>query len=300
MKGKHEKKQFSALLALALCAVMIVTFMPNMAFGENENVGENNLILTKWNNENLTAVAVKENTSKEAVEEELKNTYSSLEATVRRSYNENEFTKNVEVKWDTYYYSPTVGNYSFHAVPSETGTKYQVNATSSPTVQVYVTKDGKLPSNVDNDIKTPDDASGTSDKSVYNAAEKIYGKRKSTVTRFTYPSSESLGSVGKYGVFAKNYKQTGDMEGSVAAEHLNANANIGRSSNVKSYDPTESYDYIGDFSTTFRSHAETKEDWIFGNTVTLDNNYNNGNGLRAKCNGTTINWNGINELPKLQ
>lgn len=84
MKGKHEKKQFSALLALALCAVLVVTFMPNLMF--RANAEENGLILTKWAKENFTAIAVRENTSKETVEQELNSKYPSIEAIVRRSY----------------------------------------------------------------------------------------------------------------------------------------------------------------------------------------------------------------------
>ena len=102
MRGKHGKKsRVSALAALALCAVLIVTFMPNLMFSANAE--ESSLILTKWTNENFTAIAVKENTSKEAIEQELNNKYPSIEATVRRSYNEDEFTKYVGVKWETYY-----------------------------------------------------------------------------------------------------------------------------------------------------------------------------------------------------
>lgn len=275
MRGKHGKiSRFPALAALALCTVLIVTFMPNLMFSANAE--DENKIVTQITALAETTLTAPTGTSEEAVKKQLP---ISLSAKIRQADNTEKDETINGITWSSdQYQSDSAGTYKFTSgLPSG----YQLaEGVSMPSVNVTVRV-----------VKEVESESGTSVDS-----GKIFGTRKSTVTQFTYPTNESLGSVGKYGVFARSYTQTGDMEGSVATEHLDANANIGRSSSVQSYDPTESYDYIGDFTKTFRSHAETAEDWIFGNTVTLDNHYNNENGFRATCNGNTISWNGINEL----
>ena len=207
MRGKHGKKsRVSALAALALCAVLIVTFMPNLMFSANAE--ESSLILTKWTNENFTAIAVKENTSKEAIEQELNNKYPSIEATVRRSYNEDEFTKYVGVKWETYYYSSAVGTYTFHAVPSETETKYQVN-TSTPTVQVYVTKDGNMPSNTDNESQNNTTTPDNPEEYLISGGSPVGSETYKTIL-----GNEAL----DYGIITNTYSQlSGDAETNIAA-----------------------------------------------------------------------------------
>ena len=221
MKGKHEKKQFSALLALALCAVLVVTFMPNLMF--RANAEDEKQEISGW--KNLPSIEVKAGTTKEEVVNKLNKEYPQLKAEFLDSFGNVLEEKMVDVVWqDSKDYLPTAGTQAHFSATVKDTSKYTMSDTPSGTVRV---------------VKEVESEAGTSTNT---SSENIYGTRKSTVTQFTYPTNESLGSVGKYGVFARSYTQNGDMEGSVATESLTANANIGRSSSVKSYDPTESYD----------------------------------------------------------
>ena len=274
MRGKHGKKsRFPALAALALCAVLIVTFMPNLMFSANAE--DENKIVTQITALAETTLTVPTGTSEEAVKKQLP---ISLSAKIRQADNSEKDETINGITWSSdQYKSDSAGTYKFTSgLPSG----YQLaDGVSMPSVNVTVRV-----------VKEVESESGTSVDS-----GKIFGTRKSTVTQFTYPTSESLGSVGKYGVFARNYTQTGDMEGSVATENLDATI-IGRTNNIgpSNYDPDESYNYIKTYSSAFQSHKTS--DWIFGDSVALDNHYNNENGFRTTYNNVTTEWNQLSDL----
>lgn len=283
MKGKHEKTQFSALLALALCAVLVVTFMPNLMFRANAEENAKSAAVQSFNSIGDTAL---EADSAESAQTKVSSTYATVTGTVSEDGSE-KTDVSIPVKWTQDTAKSSDSSYVFQAQ-----LKDEENKDTDGDGIIYSLKDSSvtLPEVT---VKKVESASAETADSNQSSSEKIYGTRKSTVTTFTNPTADSLGSVGKFGVFANDYEQTGDMEGSVATQNLlSYNAQIGKSARVLVYDPNESYDYIGTFNTAFRSHAETKEDWIFGDNVNLDNQ----NGLRAIDGETEIDWNQVSEL----
>nr|WP_163427489.1 collagen-binding domain-containing protein [Eubacterium pyruvativorans] len=123
-----------------------------------------------------------------------------------------------------------------------------------------------------------------------------YGTVTSTKTTFDNPTATSLGSVASYGVFAETYTQTGDQEAMVAVKTLDANANIGRTGSVVSFNSAESYNYVESFKWPFRTHNYGSQDWIFGDQVEKDHNYNNGLHIRDTATKVENSWNGMNEF----
>lgn len=100
MRGKHGKKsRFPALAALALCAVLIVTFMPNLMFSanaeENQPNNANTAVVQSFNTPDASTLEAE---TESAAQDLVNSKYPSLKGTVRSGDTEKSEVL-VPVKW---------------------------------------------------------------------------------------------------------------------------------------------------------------------------------------------------------
>jgi len=115
---------------------------------------------------------------------------------------------------------------------------------------------------------------------------------------FTYPTSTALESVNKYAVFAQTYNKNNHMEGTIAANYINAGTDaFGVTSAVEQYvDKDEAFCYFAHvvgLGNMIAANTDSQgRDWnvIMPDDATLDYSYNNGNGITISHieNGTTV------------
>lgn len=134
MRGKHGKKSsFPALAALALCAVLIVTFMPNLMFSANAE--DEKQEISGW--KNLPSIEVKAGTTKEEVVNKLNKEYPQLKAEFLDSFGDVLEGKMVDVVWqDSKDYSSTAGTQAHFSATVKDTSKYTMSNTPSGTVRV--------------------------------------------------------------------------------------------------------------------------------------------------------------------
>ena len=155
MRGKHGKKsRVSALAALALCAVLIVTFMPNLMFSANAE--DENKTVTQITAPAETTLTVPKGTSEETVKKQLP---TSLSAKIRQANNTEKDETINGVTWSgDQYQSDSVGTYTFTSVlPSG----YQLaDGVSMPSVNVTVQQQ-KHADSIHFTVDKPDNLNGT-------------------------------------------------------------------------------------------------------------------------------------------
>lgn len=155
MRGKHGKKsRFPALAALALCAVLIVTFMPNLMFSANAE--DENKIVTQITAPAETTLTVPKGTSEEAVKKQLP---TSLSAKIRQADNTEKDETINGITWSSdQYKSDSAGTYKFTSgLPSG----YQLaDGVSMPGVNVTVQQQ-KHADSIHFTVDKPDNLNGT-------------------------------------------------------------------------------------------------------------------------------------------
>jgi hypothetical protein len=128
------------------------------------------------------------------------------------------------------------------------------------------------------------------------------GKPSSTVRAFTNPSSDSLGSLVNYGVFAMNFTQTVHMEGNFAVkQYISKGQAFGLTDNVKqNYSEDENYIYmekIDNLTSLVNTNSnQYLSDVIIGNEYVITNQYNNGTGISISDSVNTKNYNNITDI----
>jgi len=128
---------------------------------------------------------------------------------------------------------------------------------------------------------------------------------------FTYPTSTALESVNKYAVFAQTYNKNNHMEGTIAANYINAGTDaFGVTSAVEQYvDKDEAFCYFAHvvgLGNMIAANTDSQgRDWnvVMPDDATLDYSYNNGNGITISHieNGTTVStsFNNATDLGKI-
>lgn len=233
MRGKHGKKsRFPALAALALCAVLIVTFMPNLMFSANADTTEKQHI-TGFHKETVT---VDSGMTEQAVLTLLNEQHKTIQADVKPTSNSSAETKSVEVQWERadYFNGNKRGDYNF---VGELRDKDHYDLwTGSPSITVSV-------------LTNDDNGSGSnsSDPSKDNSENQTESNSKlkysTNVTKDAFSNSDiytkylqnmpegaglNMGVAGYFHVVAfETAKLTAHTNGNILAHELQASSNFG-------------------------------------------------------------------------
>jgi hypothetical protein len=210
MKGKHEKKQFSALLALALCVLITVTFMPSLMFSSRADDSKTVSQITPPSSTSLTVSA---GTSVDEVKAKLP---SSLSAKVTQG-DQTEADETIDgITWSSDQYDANkAGTYTFtSALPS--GYKL-ADGVSMPSVSVTVSAGTKK-----------------SDNDPLNSKGKSYTKNNTRNAFLSsdifgnYSNSLNMGAAGYFHVVAFNQATlNAHTNGNILTHILEANRNFG-------------------------------------------------------------------------
>lgn len=108
------------------------------------------------------------------------------------------------------------------------GGTYDVNGFNKNTFTITVTKGADCKNSIKTEA-TVDVASGTVTLNISDYYESSYNDKT-----FTNPTATSLGSVNDFAVFAKNYKNSNDMEGNIAVQNWTVGSHtMGMTGNIK-------------------------------------------------------------------
>ncbi|MCH4079674.1 MAG: Cna B-type domain-containing protein [Eubacterium sp.] len=210
MKGKHEKTQFSVLLALALCILITVTFMPCLMFSSR---AEESKTVSQITPPSSTSLTVSTGTSADEVKAKLP---SSLSAKVTQD-GQTETDETIDgITWSSDQYdADKAGTYTFtSALPS--GYKL-ADGVSMPSVSVTVSAETKK-----------------SDNDPLNSQGKSYTKNNtkdaflSSETFRNYSDSLTMGVAGYFHVVAFNQATlNAHTNGNILTHILEAHSNFG-------------------------------------------------------------------------
>jgi len=121
---------------------------------------------------------------------------------------------------------------------------------------------------------------------------------------FTNPTETSLGSVGNYAVFAKEFDKANHMEGTIAVKMLNilSSAAFGVTGNVAGYiNEDENIIYMEDI-TNFEGFSQmndvTTSNVIVPAGTVIDRTFNNEQGIAMTYDGQTVRFNQVNNVGK--
>ena len=108
------------------------------------------------------------------------------------------------------------------------GGTYDVNGFNKNAFTITVTKGADCKNSIKTEA-TVDVASGTVTLNISDYYESSYNDKT-----FTNPTATSLGSVNDFAVFAKNYKNSNDMEGNIAVQNWTVGSHtMGMTGNIK-------------------------------------------------------------------